>query len=126
MCSSAMRTVPFPVKSARRLGRPMSQSIADPGPKSCLAKEIGNGALRKSAKGAIFSRRSAVGGAIGTTVRQPAADPPDWRAGPFSVKSKTRYASGAFLSLRVTYTSSSTGVIGARAEGPSVSRKRPF
>ncbi len=37
-------------------------------PKSCLGKEIGNGALRKSAKRGILSRRSAVGGAMRATV----------------------------------------------------------
>ena len=42
--------------------------VAGPGPKSCLAKEIRNGALRKSAKKRHLSRRSAVGGAMRATV----------------------------------------------------------
>ena len=52
--------------------------VAGPGPKSCLAKEIGNGALRKSAKKRHFVAAVSRGrGDAGDGVRHPAADRPD-------------------------------------------------
>ena len=55
--------------------------VAGPGPKSCLAKEIGNGTLRKSAKSAkkrhFVAAVSRGRGDAGDGVRHPAADRPD-------------------------------------------------